>query len=118
MPVCEVCKNEYDKPIMITVAGVAHTFDSFECAVHALAPVCDHCGCRILGHGVEANGATFCCAHCAKEMGHHTAKDNVTESDTGGTRSGMSPAQKSTASAPAEATPSEEAASVSAAEAG
>jgi hypothetical protein len=28
-------------------------FDSFECAIHMLAPVCPHCGCRVIGHGVE-----------------------------------------------------------------
>ena len=40
-------------------------FDSFECAIHALALTCAHCGCRVIGHGVEANGRIFCCAHCA-----------------------------------------------------
>jgi len=46
-----------------------HTFDSFECAIHAVAPVCEHCGCRVIGHGVEAEGRIFCCAHCAAESG-------------------------------------------------
>ena len=41
------------------------TFDSFECAIHAMAPTCAHCGCKIVGHGVEATGAVYCCAHCA-----------------------------------------------------
>jgi hypothetical protein len=41
------------------------TFDSFECAIHAMAPTCSHCGCKIVGHGVEAGGAVFYCAHCA-----------------------------------------------------
>ncbi len=44
-------------------------FDSFECAIHALAPRCAHCGCAIIGHGVEAQGAIFCCAHCAVQRG-------------------------------------------------
>jgi Rieske Fe-S protein len=30
-----------------------------------MAPVCEHCGCRIIGHGVQAGGRFFCCAHCA-----------------------------------------------------
>jgi hypothetical protein len=34
-----------------------------------LAPVCPHCGCRIIGHGVEHNGTIFCCAHCARHEG-------------------------------------------------
>jgi hypothetical protein len=49
--------------------GQTHTFDSFECAIYALAPACDHCGCRVVGHGVEQEGTIFCCAHCAKEAG-------------------------------------------------
>ena len=70
MPQCEVCGNDYDKSFEVMMAdGKTHTFDSFECAIHALAPKCEHCGCRIIGHGVEADGKTFCCAHCAAEMG-------------------------------------------------
>jgi hypothetical protein len=56
MATCEVCENEYDKAFEVVVGGKHHTFDSFECAIHALAPVCPHCNCRIVGHGVEANG--------------------------------------------------------------
>ena len=66
---CEVCGNEYDKSFEVVMAGKTHTFDSFECAIHALAPKCDHCGCRIVGHGVEGDGKCFCCAHCAMESG-------------------------------------------------
>ena len=72
MAVCEVCGNDYDKAFQVTMAGQSHTFDSFECAVHALAPKCAHCGCRIVGHGVEKDGRMFCCAHCA---GHEGATD-------------------------------------------
>jgi hypothetical protein len=46
-----------------------HVFDSFECAIHALAPTCEHCRVRIIGHGVEANGSIYCCAHCARMAG-------------------------------------------------
>jgi hypothetical protein len=66
---CEVCGNEYDKPLEIVRNGISHYFDSFECAIHALAPKCAHCGCRILGHGHEAGGQFFCCAHCAEKQG-------------------------------------------------
>jgi hypothetical protein len=42
---CEVCGNEYDKAFTVTPAGGGpRTFDSFECAIHALAPACAHCG--------------------------------------------------------------------------
>ena len=69
MPKCEVCNNEYDKTFTVMMAGQEHTFDSFECAIHALAPVCPDCGCRVIGHGVEQDGTVFCCVTCADHMG-------------------------------------------------
>jgi len=69
MPKCETCGNEYDKSFVVVMDGESHIFDSFECAIHSLAPTCEHCGCRILGHGLEAEGSIFCCAHCAKHEG-------------------------------------------------
>jgi hypothetical protein len=39
--------------------------------------VCSHCGCRIVGHGIEADGAMFCCAHCSEEAGVAGARDRV-----------------------------------------
>lgn len=75
MKKCEVCGNEYDKPIEILVNGISHYFDSFECAIHALAPECEHCGCKIIGHGVEAGGSYYCCANCAHEEGVQAVHD-------------------------------------------
>jgi hypothetical protein len=70
MATCEVCGNEYDKAMQVSVVGgPARTFDSFECAIHALAPTCEHCGCRIIGHGVEDDGTLYCCANCARMAG-------------------------------------------------
>jgi hypothetical protein len=66
---CEVCGNEYDKAFRIERDGESHTFDSFECAIHALAPTCEHCGCRVIGHGAEIDDRIFCCANCAHEAG-------------------------------------------------
>ena len=40
MSSCEVCGNDYDKPMEVTLHGQRHTFDSFECAIQALAPRC------------------------------------------------------------------------------
>jgi hypothetical protein len=77
MAVCEVCGNDYDKPINIEVAGARHVFDSFECAIHALAPRCEHCGCTVIGHGLEADGHFFCCAHCASERGVEALVDRA-----------------------------------------
>lgn len=81
MGTCEVCGNQYDKTFQVTMDGGNHTFDSFECAIHALAPVCAHCGVRIVGHGLEAaDGVMFCCAHCAGHQGVTTLKDRTQES--------------------------------------
>jgi hypothetical protein len=62
---CEVCGNDYDKAFQVSLGGETHVFDCFECAIHALAPLCAHCECRIIGHGMEADGKFYCCAHCA-----------------------------------------------------
>jgi hypothetical protein len=72
--VCEVCGNEYAACFEVRLKGEAHIFDSFECAIHALAPRCVHCGCRIIGHGVEENGLFYCCAHCARMNDVHTVR--------------------------------------------
>ena len=74
---CETCGNEYDKPLEIVQNGISHYFDSFECAIHALAPRCSHCECRIIGHGLEAGGTMFCCAHCAHHAGVTSVKDRA-----------------------------------------
>ena len=74
---CEVCGNDYDKTMEIVRGGERHVFDSFECAIHAMAPVCEKCGIRIAGHGSEANGAMYCCAHCAEQSGVEGARDRV-----------------------------------------
>ncbi len=66
---CDVCHNDYDKPLKFDYQGQTLTFDSFECAITRLAPKCPHCSCRVIGHGVEASGNIFCCAHCAKQSG-------------------------------------------------
>jgi hypothetical protein len=42
MAKCEVCGNDYDKSFELIAAGACHTFDSFECALPAIAPVCEH----------------------------------------------------------------------------
>jgi hypothetical protein len=34
---CEACGNEYGNLIEVRLAGRTHKFDSFECAIHAMA---------------------------------------------------------------------------------
>ena len=77
MGTCEVCGNEYEMAFQVVTAGQTHTFDCFECAIHKLAPVCEHCGCKIIGHGIEAGGTFYCCASCARHAGVTGAADNV-----------------------------------------
>ena len=72
---CENCGNDYDKTFEINQDGKAHVFDSFECAIHVMAPKCDHCACKIIGHGVEAGKKIFCCANCARESGESHLRD-------------------------------------------
>ncbi|SHG99319.1 Prokaryotic metallothionein [Streptoalloteichus hindustanus] len=68
MATCDVCGNDYWMAFEIrTITGEKYTFDSFECAIQRLAPLCEHCKCRIIGHGVEVEGRFFCCAHCARK---------------------------------------------------
>lgn len=65
MAKCDVCGNDYHRSFQVMAAdGNAYTFDSFECAVHRLAPLCAHCGVRIIGHGLEVDAQMFCCDHC------------------------------------------------------
>jgi hypothetical protein len=67
-----------DKAFEVRMAGgESHTFDSFECAIHALAPVCEYCGVKVIGHGVEANGQFYCCAHCASMAGAEGVADRA-----------------------------------------
>jgi hypothetical protein len=77
MTQCETCGNTYDKVFQVIIADVPHTFDSFECAIQGLAPTCSHCGCRIIGHGIEAGEDMYCCVHCAKQHGERRLRDRV-----------------------------------------
>ena len=77
MAVCEVCGNDYYGSFEVITAGRRHVFDSFECAIHRLAPVCEQCGCKIVGHGVESDGSYYCCAHCAHVAGIDAIVDHA-----------------------------------------
>ena len=78
MAKCDCCGNDYDKAFTVTTHdGERLSFDSFECAIHMLAPTCAHCGCRVIGHGAEHAGTIYCCAHCAKHAGVKGIDDRV-----------------------------------------
>ena len=77
MAVCEQCGNDYANAFVITTNGKSHTFDCFECAIAKLAPTCESCGNRVIGHGVEAMDHIYCGAHCAHRHGVTDAVDHV-----------------------------------------
>jgi hypothetical protein len=77
MAKCEVCGNDYDKAFQISRGSERHTYDSFECAIHGFAPPCAHCGCQVIGHGVETNGKIYCCANCARQEGTTAVRDRA-----------------------------------------
>ncbi len=67
MPHCDCCGNDYDQAFVVEKNGQRYTFDSIECAAQLIAPTCPQCGIRVLGHGIDANGKTYCCNHCARQ---------------------------------------------------
>lgn len=69
MAQCDTCGNDYERTLEISFGGERYTFDCFECAIHKLAPACESCGCRIVGHGVQHENQLFCSAHCARTLG-------------------------------------------------
>ena len=82
---CDVCGNDYDKAFTVTTFdGKSQVFDSFECAIHMLAPDCAHCGCKVIGHGVEAGSTVYCCAHCAHASGVKGMVDNAAHAKESG----------------------------------
>lgn len=67
MGTCFTCGNEYQKTFSVTThAGTQYEFDCLECAIQELAPMCTHCGCRVIGHGIERNHDIYCCENCAR----------------------------------------------------
>lgn len=75
---CEVCGNDYALAFTVTTQdGSAHVFDSFACAIHRMAPICEHCRVQIIGQGVEVDGHWYCGAHCARAEGKAGIVDKV-----------------------------------------
>jgi hypothetical protein len=74
---CKVCGNRYDKPIEVRAGDGTGLYDCFECAIHDLAPSCENCGVKIIGHGVEAGGTMYCGAHCAGRQGVDELRDRT-----------------------------------------
>jgi hypothetical protein len=77
MGTCDNCGNHYVRTFEIRWGTEVHEFDSFECAIHVLAPTCDHCGTPIVGHGLESDNRMYCCAHCARQQGTTVLRDRA-----------------------------------------
>jgi hypothetical protein len=61
----------------IRVGSASHWFDSFECAIFAMAPRCAKCGIPIVGHGVEVESTIYCCANCSRAAGESGVRDSI-----------------------------------------
>ena len=78
MATCHTCGNEYDRAFTLTLHdGQQFVFDSLECAIHEVAPRCEHCDVRIIGHGLQKGDRFFCCDHCAEAEGVRGLEDRV-----------------------------------------
>ena len=77
MAKCETCGNDYDRTFTVLIGADRYIFDSFECAIAKLAPMCTRCGIRIIGLGVQAYGGIYCGPHCARGEGVDRVKDRV-----------------------------------------
>lgn len=77
MAICNVCNNEYEHSLEIIYQNKAYYFDCFECAIHRLAPICAHCGCKMIGHGVEDCLQVYCCKHCASQAQRDVKQHDV-----------------------------------------
>lgn len=79
MAICDVCGNDYRHALLISVEGRPGrgVYDSFECAIAGHAPRCSHCGCTVIGHGVQEGDTVFCCANCARKAGNYELVDHV-----------------------------------------
>jgi len=84
MATCSMCGNNYKNSFGIIKDEQRFSFDCFECAIHKLAPTCSTCGCRIIGHGIEADDRYYCCSNCARELGVKESKDHVETSSHSG----------------------------------
>ncbi|MEV0596214.1 hypothetical protein [Nonomuraea cavernae] len=77
MAICEACGNDYDMSFEVHAQGVVHVFDSFQCAIQTMAPICEHCGTRVIGQGAQSGDHWYCGAHCARQEGTVGIVDRV-----------------------------------------
>ena len=76
MSVCITCGTDCDQSFTVNWNGRTASFDCIECMATMVAPMCRHCGCRILGHGWRIDGHQYCCEHCV-QAGDHDGKPSA-----------------------------------------
>jgi hypothetical protein len=64
---CSSCGNDYKNTFKVLYNDQTYYFDSLECVINILAPICQSCGCKIIGHGIEDQEKLFCCSHCFRK---------------------------------------------------
>jgi hypothetical protein len=71
---CAMNRVEYlaNKPLERGIHSIVSSARS-----RAMAPICEHCQCKVIGHGVEVEGRFFCCAHCARLVTSADVKDRA-----------------------------------------
>ncbi len=79
---CQVCGNPEGDTFEIIQGGKSHIFDSFECAIQALAPKCNYCGVKIIGHGLFEKNLLYCSAYCARLGVEKELEDRALAADT------------------------------------
>ena len=53
MAKCEQCGNDYDKSFEVRMGGRTMIFDSFECAIHMLAPLTARSSAACIARGAK-----------------------------------------------------------------
>jgi hypothetical protein len=64
MPVCDHCGRDSARTFELIREGTNWTFDSFQCAIEAVAPRCAQCDALIVGHPIEQGALLYCSIHC------------------------------------------------------
>lgn len=67
MSKCETCGNQNGQLFDVVKNGETRTFDSFDCAIEAMATPCDNCGCLITGSDAIEGDTRFCCSACQRQ---------------------------------------------------
>jgi len=68
---CETCGSQNGDLFEVVKDGVSRTFDSFDCAIEAMAALCGNCGCLVTGKNSVDRNDGFCCKAC-----HQQASDS------------------------------------------